>query len=61
VNIHYLFAEFKANSNLQISKRFLFAEKSASCNPDVQEVQTASGVRYTEPNNVTVVTVLTPT
>jgi hypothetical protein len=32
--MHYLFAEFKANSILQISKRFLFEEKkSASCNP----------------------------
>jgi hypothetical protein len=27
--MHYLFAEFKANSNLKISKRFLFAEKRA--------------------------------
>jgi hypothetical protein len=28
--MRYLFAEFKANSNLQISKRFLFAEKRAT-------------------------------
>ena len=27
--MHYLFAEFKANSILQISKRFLFAEKES--------------------------------
>ena len=36
VKMHYLFAEIKANSILQISKLLLFAElKSASCNPDM--------------------------